>query len=293
MDQQWIRWTAILFAGFGGALIVPAAHGQTPRADAQAPVFRTIAMGGESFLGVNLQEINAQRAHDLKLKEEAGVEVTRVESDSPAERAGLKAGDVILEYNGEQVEGMEQFSRLVHETPPGRHVKLVISRDGVTQTLIAKIGQRRGPLVAGFPHVEMAPMPAIPDLPSTLMMWRNPMLGVEAEELRGQLADYFGVQSGVLVRSVVRGTPADKAGLKAGDVILKVDGRKVMTPGDVTSAVISSRNKKAIPIVLMRDHKELTLTASVDEDNTGFRYFGSPYHDFRAPAYLAVHPVRM
>lgn len=81
-----------------------------------APKARMATMPG-SYLGVNVQEIDSERAKDLKLREEAGVEVTRVAPDSPADKGGLKSGDAILQYNGQRVEGMEQFSRLINETP--------------------------------------------------------------------------------------------------------------------------------------------------------------------------------
>ncbi len=105
--------------------LIPAMDGQIPKP--AAPVW------SGSYLGVMLQEIDDERAKALRLSEEAGVEVTRVEPDSPADKAGVKTGDVALEYNGQHVEGMEQFSRLVHETPPGREAKLVVSRSGATQ----------------------------------------------------------------------------------------------------------------------------------------------------------------
>ena len=100
---------------------------------------------GGTYLGVNLAEIDANRAKELKLKEDYGVEITRVEENSPAEKAGVKPGDVVLEYNGQRVEGMEQFGRMVRETPPGREVKLTVSRNGATQTLD---GGARQPQVA-------------------------------------------------------------------------------------------------------------------------------------------------
>ncbi len=90
----------------------------------QAREFNAAPFVGGTYLGVNLAEIDANRAKELKLKEDYGVEITRVEENSPAEKAGLKAGDVVLEYNGQRVEGMEQFGRMVRETPPGREVKL-------------------------------------------------------------------------------------------------------------------------------------------------------------------------
>ena len=95
-----------------------------------------------SFLGVGIQEIDSIRAKELKLPEEAGVEVTRIAPDSPAEKAGIKTGDVVTQYNGERVEGMDQFSRMVRETPAGREVKIGIIRNGAPQTITAQIGSR-------------------------------------------------------------------------------------------------------------------------------------------------------
>src|SRR5215469_12853458 len=98
---------------------------------------------GTSYVGVMMQEVDSARARALKLPEEAGVEITRVEPDSPAEHAGLKPGDVVMQYNGEHVEGMEQFSRLVRETPAGREVKLQIYRNGSPQSVMVKVAARR------------------------------------------------------------------------------------------------------------------------------------------------------
>src|ERR1700686_497612 len=104
---------------------------------------RAGVLAGGSYLGVSLAEIDSTRAKELKLRETAGVEITRVEEGSPAEKAGLKPNDVVLEYNGQRVEGMEQFGRLVRETPAGREVKLVISRNGAAQTIMATVAARK------------------------------------------------------------------------------------------------------------------------------------------------------
>ena len=95
-----------------------------------APPAPRIATGAVSFLGVAIQEIDSDRAKALKLPEEAGVEVTRIAPDSPAEKAGIKTGDVLTQYNGQRVEGMDQFSRMVRETPSGREVRIGILRNG-------------------------------------------------------------------------------------------------------------------------------------------------------------------
>src|SRR5437868_10245178 len=86
--------------------------------------------GGGSYLGVDTRDITADRLSDLKLKEEHGVEVTLVDQDAPAGKAGIKEHDVILNLNGNQVESVEQLRRMIHEIPPGRPVTLGISRDG-------------------------------------------------------------------------------------------------------------------------------------------------------------------
>jgi serine protease Do len=222
-------------------------------------------ISGGSYLGVMVQEIDSDRAKALKLPEEAGVEITRIDMDSPADKAGLKAGDVLWQYNGQRVEGMEQLSRMVHETPPGREVKLNIYRDGAAQTVTGKIGTRH--VAANVPAIVPPTVPDfhIPDVPRSFMGWRSSTLGVEAEALDGQLAQYFGVKEGVLVRSVVKGSAAEKAGIKAGDVITKIGDARVATPADISSQLHSLRGKSA-PLVLMRDRKEMNISVALDDD---------------------------
>ena len=205
------------------------------------------AGGSGSFLGVGIQEIDSNRAKELKLPEEAGVEVTRIAPDSPAEKAGIKTGDVVMQYNGERVEGMDQFSRMVRETPAGREVKIGIIRNGAPQTVTAKIVSR--PAISG----QLIPAPVqepfefrFPDMPQSRMTWRSAMLGIEAEALDGQLADFFGVKEGVLVRTVTSGSAADKAGIKAGDVIVRVDDAKVATPADSFRSSASSARPSGV-----------------------------------------------
>ena len=239
------------------------AMGQAP-APPQPPappvqLTRMITLPVRSYLGIGIQEITAERAKALKLSEEAGVEITRVAPDSPADKAGLKAGDVVMQYNGMKVESLEQFSRLVRETPVGREVKLEIFRNGAPQTITAKVGEH--PAVPGQPDGFSFRMP---DVPRIIQGLRSPMLGVEAESIDGQLAQYFGVSEGVLVRTVMKGSPAEKAGVKAGDVILKVDDTKVTTPAEISGHLRAARGK-AVPVSLMRDRKEISVTVEAQE----------------------------
>ena len=240
-----------------------------------APRARTMvinsSMNGQSYIGVGLGEIDSDRAHQLKLKDEYGVELTHVEEDSPASRAGLKSGDVVLEYNGQRVEGMEQFARFVRETPANRDAKLTISRDGNRQTVMVKIGQRKMREAGAWSMTApAAPMPPTPPLPPgepgrPFMVWQSPRMGIDAEAIDGQLGQFFGVKEGVLIRAVVKGSAAEKAGLRAGDVITKVDGSTVTSPGEVTRAVHSGRAKKVLPVTVVREKRETTLSVAIEE----------------------------
>jgi serine protease Do len=234
---------------------------------AQAP--RTMVSGG-SYIGVMMQEIDSERAKALKLHEEGGVEITVVESDSPADKGGLKVGDVVQKYNGQRVEGMQQFAHMIHETPAERDVKIEISRGGVAMFVTVRVAQRK------VPHIELGDVPQmpgrldihIPDMPRGFMGLRSSVLGVEAEPIDGQLAQYFGVKDGVLVRSVLKGSAAEKAGIRAGDVIVRIDDVRVATPADI-SGRLRTVHGKPVSVVLMRDHKELTISVAISDDDPG------------------------
>jgi serine protease Do len=223
-----------------------------------------MSQGLGSFLGVGIQEIDSNRAKELRLPDESGLEVTRIAPDSPAEKAGIKTGDVISQFNGQRVDDMEQFSRMVRETPAGREVKLGIIRNGVPQTIQAKIVSR--PAISGqlIPAPIQSPFELhFPDMPQNRMTWRSAMLGIEAEGLDGQLAEFFGVKEGVLVRMVTSGSAAEKAGIKAGDVIIRVDDAKVSTPTDISIHMRGLRGR-SVSVTVIRDRREVnvTLTAS-------------------------------
>jgi serine protease Do len=261
------------FSCFSVGLLAAALQAAPPQPPPpEQPKVVTLARGG-SFLGVGVTEIDTERAKTLNLREERGVEVTRLEDDGPADKAGLKVGDVVLEYNGQRVDGTEQFVRLVRETPAGREVKLLINRGGATQTIPVKIGMRKTGAVLRGPEgfrfeIPEGPMIQIPDIPKTFMSWRSTLLGIEAEALESQLAQYFGVKEGVLVRSVMKGTAAEKAGLKAGDVITKVDGTATANPRDVSKAIRAAASKKTAALQVVREKRDMTLNVPLEESDT-------------------------
>jgi serine protease Do len=228
-------------------------------------------MASGSYIGVMMQEVDQERAKALKIPEVAGVEITAIVPESPAEKAGLKVGDVVLKFNGQKVEGNEQFARLVRETPAGREVKIEYSRAGAWQSVMVRVASRKMQKMEWGDTMQPLQVPFeihVPDVTRSVTTLRSSALGVEAESIDGQLAQYFGVKEGVLVRSVIKGSAAEKAGVRAGDVILRLDDTRIVTPADISGRLRTLHGKSA-PMGIMRDHKELTLTVTIDEDTPG------------------------
>jgi serine protease Do len=260
-----------LALGLSTTCILAPLSGQQPAPKSQRIAVVTRANG--SYLGVYCMDVDAEIAKSSNLKEERGVLVTKVDPDSPAARAGLTEKDVILEYNGQRVEGTAHFIRLVSETPAGRKVTLGVSRNGAMQTLTAQIGARPAqalnfPMDLATPAMPpMPPMPpeapsvnlTMPDIPSGLLGWQSSSLGYVSEPVDGQLAEFFGAKEGVLVRSVLPKSPAEKGGLKAGDVIIKADGSPVRSPREITGILRRQGEKRHLSLTVIRSHKEMTL----------------------------------
>jgi predicted metalloprotease with PDZ domain len=227
---------------------------------------------GRSYLGVDIRDVTTDRVAALKLKEERGVEIVMVDADAPAGKSGLREHDVILEFNGTAVESEEQIRRLIREVPPGRTVTLGISRDGAPMKINVQladhstvVAQARPRIMVPAPRVQVFPRNGM-DLPFQVQTYSS-VLGVQTESLTRQLGDYFGVQNGegVLVRSVEKGSAADKAGLKAGDVIIKADNEKLTDRSDLSHILRSHRSGGKMTVVVMRDKHEQTLTVTLPD----------------------------
>jgi serine protease Do len=230
-------------------------------------------IGRPAWLGVGLGDLTADRVKALKLKDDQGVEITHVDENSPAAKAGLRENDVVLEMNGQKVHNSEEFARMIAETAPAVKVNLSIWRAGAQQNVAATLGSRPVGYYAFStgPDGMIAPVaPMVPFPPDVLdgsvfepLMGQTPRIGIEGESLSGQLADFFGVKEGVLVRSVQANSAASKAGLKAGDVIVKVGGNPVANTREITG-VLRAMHKTAV-FTVVRNRKEMTLNVEIAE----------------------------
>ncbi len=317
MRRGWMVLGGVLALAVAAAAFTAVRAGDDAKPDVRKKV--VIFRSGGSWLGVQIADIDADRAKDLGLKEEMGAEIQSVSEGSPAEAAGLKKGDVILDYQGTRIEGVAQLTRLVRETPSGRTTSIKIFRNGATQTVQAKVAEhepagsmelfddalkmqhdaRRGmhwhegpepPEPPDTPETPDAPEPPefdldIPGLEGLAMLggpMGGPRLGAMVDTVGEQLAEFFGVKQGggVLVRSVAKGGAGDTAGLRAGDVIIRVDDEKVTDEGDLHLAMRQRRGKE-FKLTVVRDRREQTLTIPVPPESKSSqgRHPGNPAFD--------------
>jgi len=232
-----------------------------------------------AWLGVTLKDVTAERARDLRLPGEYGALVESVDADSAAAKAGLEKGDVIVEFAGERARSVAQLRRLIRETPAGRTVSLQVIRDGQARTLSATLQPRKNQFSFQTPEIHIPEINIAPNLVSpylrgfTYMLEGRPTLGISGDELTTQLASYFGVQQGkgVLVREVEAGSPAAKAGLKAGDVIVAVEGKGVATVAELRKALElkAGEEKRKLSLTIVRDHHEQTVPVELERPGLG------------------------
>jgi len=232
---------------------------------------------GSSWLGVELHEVTSESAKELKLSAERGVVIGKILPDSPAAKAGLKEKDVVTELNGQRVEGAAQFRRMIHEIPAGRTVQLTVSRDGRAQTLSVTLGKSEEgrhsfKMVTPEPGAFAFRMPEIPAIPpmewnGEMLFGGQPRLGIDAEDLNGQLGTFFGAPDGegILVREVNPGSAAEKAGVKAGDVITSFNGERIRTLGDLREKLSAKHDNKdkTVKLGVLRNKSEVSLTVEL------------------------------
>ena len=280
------NWGALAAALVLAGITTPGAvHAQSA-----VPLVRALDAGRGAYIGVTVHDADGTDAKEPK----TGVVIEAVTPDSPADKAGMKVGDAITEFDGERVRSTLQFSRLVRETPAGHSAQVVLSRAG--QRVAVTVTPSRSAFGDDFsmrlletPRVRLAVPPTPPPAPAAPRAPRPPAfdspgfpmelfgrirtgrLGITTEDLDTQLAEYFGVKDGVLVKSVAADSAASKAGLKAGDVITALNGRHVYDTSDISRALDRVESNGEFTVEVTRDRKAVTLKGKLEERETRSR----------------------
>jgi serine protease Do len=248
----------------------------------------------QGYLGIDIRDVSADQMIALRLKEQSGAEIIRVDHDGPAGKAGLREHDVILQMNGKQIEGEEQLRRLLREIHAGRSVTIVLSRDGQQLTVTAQMANREtvereawlehmtvpepppsspdqirsssfvGAGSIAAPEITAPPDPRAHSLIESFILGSS-YTGAALEVIGPQLAQFFGSQggNGLLVRSVDPNSPAAAAGMRAGDVVVRAKGI-VITSTSEWARLIHENRGRALAVVIVRDKQEHTVALIPD-----------------------------
>ena len=228
-------------------------------------------------IGVTVRDVSAEEGQRAKLSPPQGAYVTSVQNGSPAGKAGILTGDIIVDFDGERVRSARQLSRLVRESPDDRAVRATIVRDGNRRTLDLTPQNDR----AWFTMSDLSGLDRqMRDLSQNFQFrydgpggrgwggWAGGTrgrLGVQLMPVTDQLATAFGVKGGVMVTTVDADSPAGRAGLRAGDIITSINNRTVDAVSDVFDEVRRADDGGMLAIVVTRDRKELKLTATMPQ----------------------------
>jgi len=221
------------FAGVGFAIPINMVKGILPTLLKGEKVTR-------GMLGVMIQEVTPELAKELGLSEAKGALVSQVNADSPAAKAGVKPGDVIVRYDGREVESTTHLRNMVAATAPGTEAKLVVIRNGKEETLtvtVVKLTPEK--MAAGTPSEEGGVLSK---------------LGMAVQTLTPDLAKQFGAQGaeGAVITDVQEGSPASLAGLQPGDVIVEADRQKVTSADDLQEALGKAKDKDTVLLLIKR-----------------------------------------
>lgn len=252
-------WTAVCCLPL---LFATASCGNVPH---HASHVMMAAAGERGWLGVAVQDVTPRLARKKDLKVEEGAYVTRVEEDSPAEDAGIREGDVIVQLNGKNIHDSDALMDAVRATKPGTNVSIIVVRGDERTTLQATIERR-----PGFSRTFSFAIPPMPPVPHVRVYRSAAVYGLHVETLTKQLADYFGApdRRGVLVKSVRRGSSAERAGFKAGDVILRVGHEPVAHVDDLLDALDEYKDGETVDVEILRKGSRERLTLTIKERRT-------------------------
>ncbi len=260
----------LLLAGILFCLVMGTAVAQAWTTKGPAPeVFLSQLTGHNAWLGVQVRDLNSDELQKMNQSNQLGVWVVEVVKDSPAAKAGLTAGDIIQHFAGIPVLGSNQFVSLIGSASPGRRYALEVLRNGKPLNLSTTLEKRPARMA---PEMKI-PRVEIPRIEIPRNRYRffssedRPRLGIYYEDLTEQLGKFLGVTDGkgVLVTSVVKDSPAEKGGLQAGDVIVKIGDARIADSGDLIEALADIDRGAPVSIDVVRRGKPLTITVTLEK----------------------------
>jgi len=260
----------------------------------EKPMTWTFQFDGGSYLGIEPQDVTKENFGKFGLREVRGVAVEKVVENSPAAQAGLQSGDVIIKFDGEEITSVRKLTRLISEIAPDHQVKLTVLRSGDERDFTATMGKRETPAflngnlkMENLPNAQTFPkFPEMPKMPNVEVLppngngafvWKdgdqtgfyfgaNRQIGVSVSSLSKQLGEYFGVAEGkgLLVNNVRENSPAAKAGLKAGDVIVEVEGKEIKNNVDLIRAV-NEKKEGDVQLTIIRERNRQTISVTPEK----------------------------
>jgi S1-C subfamily serine protease len=244
----------------------------------------------------------------IGLNEDGRTEIGTIDRESPAELAKLQPGDIVLKIGDRDVTGPDVLAAEIRKKKPGQDVALKIERDGKPMDVKVKLGElaeddalremdfrfpglfRPGePMPAPGPKSLLPDKSPRPDAPRPLapksLTWSyetRKQIGAYCGELNRELAEHFGIKegTGLLVSRVTEGGPADKAKLKVGDVIVRVDGKRVETVNELIDLIQAKEKGSKVKLGILRDKKEMTLDVEVSEEESGGLFESDDFQGF-------------
>jgi C-terminal processing protease CtpA/Prc len=263
MNKKFARSSKIIFTIFFGLAPMVLAN-----CGPQSPGSESKENKEEGWIGVYVQDMDADLRRYLDLEERYGVLINDVADDSPAEEAGLREEDVIIRFDGKRIRNSKDLSRAVGRKEPGEKVKLEIIRDSEKKKITLRIAEKPRGFYSRYgktPRTFYGPFKG----------YRRPWLGIRMTDLNKDLAQYFKVdkKEGVLILSVEEDSPAENSGLKAGDIITRMDGEKIQVSEDVKDIIEEKEVGDEIEIKIIRKGNKQTLKAKLERAPRSYSFY--------------------
>ena len=221
----------------------------------------------QGWLGIYLQELTSELKESLDMDESTeGVLVSGVVEDSPAEEGGLEDGDVIISFDNKRVSSVDNLTSLVRKTSPKTKIELKVIRDGERKIVQVTLGESSSASLYNL-YPEGLKLEKKRAFPFKMAIFSGSKLGISLQDLTDQLGNYFGVKEGegVLITEVENESPAEQAGLKAGDVIVEVDNRKVENSDEVLEIVSDKEKGDKVNLEVLREKRPMRFSVTLQE----------------------------